>query len=74
VLYSVLLRQIDLLHVWLFVGAMAALAAAFALVACGADLAVGIAVTVLSPVIAIVAYETLGHRHVAAAVARATAD
>lgn len=74
VLYSVLLRQIDLLHVWLFVGAMAALAAAFVLVACGADLAVGIAVTVLSPVIAIVAYETLGHRHVAAAVARATAD
>ncbi|MFB7842522.1 low temperature requirement protein A [Microbacterium sp. NPDC056052] len=71
VLYSVLLRQIDLLHFWLFVGAMAALAAAVAVVASGASLAVGIAVTVLSPVVVIVGYETLGHRHQAAAVARA---
>ena len=73
VLYSVLLRQVDTLHIWLFVGAMAALAGAVALVASGASLAVGIAVTVLSPLIVIVGYETLGHRHQAAAVARAVA-
>ncbi|MGX1931932.1 low temperature requirement protein A [Microbacterium resistens] len=70
VLYSVLLRQVDTLHLWLFVGALAALAIAVAAVAGGASFGTGILLTVLAPVVVIVGYETVGHRHQAEAVAR----
>ncbi|MDR6868579.1 low temperature requirement protein LtrA [Microbacterium resistens] len=74
ILYAVLLRQLDGLHLWLFVGAILALVAAVVTVASGADLAVGIVVVVLSPVVVIVGYETIGHRHQDEAIARAIAS
>lgn len=65
-LYSLLLRQFDPFHVLLFVGALLALAGAAVAVAAGASIGVGIAITACSPVIVIVGYETIGHRHQAA--------
>ena len=69
-LYSVLLRQFDGFHVWLFLGALVALVAAVVAVASGASLGTGILISVLAPVVVIVGYEAVGHRHQAAALAR----
>lgn len=70
VLYSVLLRQVDTFHIWLFLGAILALVAAVIAVASGSSLGTGILITVLAPVVVIVGYEVVGHRHQAAAIAR----
>ncbi|SDC95228.1 low temperature requirement protein A [Glycomyces harbinensis] len=72
-LYSLLLRQWDPLHLLLFAGAMAALAASALAVAAGATVGVGIAIAACSPLIVIVGYETVGHRHQSAALERALA-
>ncbi|WP_197220584.1 MULTISPECIES: low temperature requirement protein A [Bacteria] len=72
-LYGMLLRQVDTLHIGLAVGAIIALVAAVALVAAGTDIAIGIIVVVLAPVIVIVGYETVGHRHQADHLAKAVA-
>ncbi len=69
-LYSVLLRQFDRFHIWLFLGALLALVAAVLAVAAGASLGTGILISVLAPAIVIVGYETVGHAHQAAALAR----
>lgn len=69
-LYSLLLRQFDGFHIWLYLGALAALAAAVLAVAAGASLGTGILISVLAPVIVIVGYEAVGHRHQAASIAR----
>lgn len=65
-LYSVLMRQFDPFHLLLFVGAILALAAAAVAVAAGASIGVGIAITAGAPLVVIVGYETIGHRHQAA--------
>jgi low temperature requirement protein LtrA len=70
VLYSLLLRQIDAFHGLLIFGAVLALTGAVVAVAAGASLGTGILITVLAPVIIIVGFETVGHRHQAAAIAR----
>ena len=73
-LYSLLLRQFDPFHILLFAGSILMLVIAVGAVAYGASMGVGIVLTALSPVIVIVGYETVGHRHQAAALDRALAD
>lgn len=70
-LYSLLLRRFDPFHILLFAGAMLALASAAAAVAAGATMGVGIVIAACSPLIVVVGYETVGHRHQAKALERA---
>jgi low temperature requirement protein LtrA len=69
-LYSVLMRAHDPLHLALIAGTLGLIAGSVVLAAAGTDLAVCLVVLTLAPVITIVGYETLGHRHIAAAVER----
>ncbi|WP_241843118.1 low temperature requirement protein A [Agromyces albus] len=71
--YSLLLQQFDPFHIWLFVGSMLALVLAVAAVSAGASFGVGILLTAVSPFVVVVGYETVGHRHQAAALERALA-
>lgn len=70
-LYSLLMRELDPFHLLLFVGSALALAASVAAVAAGATVGVGIVIAACSPLVVIVGFETVGHRHQAAALARA---
>lgn len=70
-LYSLLLRQFDPFHVLLFIGAMLALAASVVAVAAGATMGTGVAIAACSPIVVIIGYETIGHRHQATALERA---
>ncbi len=72
-LYSLLLRQFDPFHIWLFIGSMVMLGIAVWAVAAGASMGTGIVLTALSPVVVIVGYETVGHRHQAAALEKTLA-
>ncbi|HEY1093093.1 MAG TPA: low temperature requirement protein A, partial [Glycomyces sp.] len=69
-LYSLLLLEFDPFHLLLFVGSMLALAASVAAVAAGATVGVGIVIAACAPLIVIVGYETVGHRHQSAALAK----
>ncbi len=69
--YSMLLRQFDPFHIWLFLGAIAALVVAVVAVAAGASFGIGLLITAASPFVIVVGYETVGHRHQAAALHRA---
>lgn len=62
-LYTVLMGGFDPLHVLLFAGSVAVLAIAVVAVSTGAALSVGIGIVALAPVVVIVGYETIGHRH-----------
>jgi low temperature requirement protein LtrA len=73
-IYSLLLRQFDPFHVWLFLGSLLVLIAAVAAVAAGASFGVGILITAASPFVVVVGYETVGHRHEEAALRRALGD
>ena len=73
-LYSLLLRQFDPFHIWLFIGSIVMLVVAVWAVSAGASMGTGIVLTALSPVVVIVGYEAVGHRHQAAALERALAD
>lgn len=73
-IYSLLLRQFDPFHIWLFIGSIAVLALAVVAVASGASFGVGILVTAASPFVVVVGYETVGHRHQAEALRRALGD
>ncbi|MDR6904489.1 low temperature requirement protein LtrA [Agromyces sp. 3263] len=73
-IYSLLLRQFDPFHIWLFVGSLLVLVAAVAAVAAGATFGVGILITAAAPFVVVVGYETVGHRHQAAALRRALGD
>lgn len=70
-LYTLLLREFDPFHVLLFVGSLVPLIAAVWAVAAGASMGTGIVIAALSPVVVVVGYETVGHRHQAAALERA---
>jgi low temperature requirement protein LtrA len=73
-IYSLLLRQFDPFHIWLFIGSLVMLVTAVAAVAAGATFGVGILITAAAPFVVVVGYETVGHRHQAAALERALAD
>jgi low temperature requirement protein LtrA len=70
-LYSVLLRSFDPFHLGLLAATAATLAAAVVLAAAGVDMVVCLLVVAVAPVITIVGYETVGHRHIAAVLERA---
>ena len=73
-LYSLLFRRFDLFHVPLVVAAMAALIASILVSAAGASMSVSLLLIVLAPVIVIVGFETVGHRHQADALAALARD
>ncbi|WP_229275946.1 low temperature requirement protein A [Agromyces kandeliae] len=72
-IYAALLREFDPFHIVLYVGSLVPLVAAVMAVAGGASMGLGIVIASLSPVVVIVGYETIGHRHQASALERALA-
>ncbi|MGN8552563.1 UNVERIFIED_CONTAM: low temperature requirement protein A [Microbacterium sp. SLM126] len=66
-LYTLLLRQFDPFHIWLFVGAVVVLALSVVAVNAGASIGTALLIVAASPVVIIVGYETVGWRHQAAA-------
>lgn len=69
-LHDVLLRQNDALHWLLLAGTVVLLVAPVVLAALGVTMAVCLVVLMLAPIVSIVGYETVGHRHQAEALAR----
>ena len=69
-LYSVLMRTRDAFHVWLLAGTAAVLLLSVLLAAAGVEMAICLVVLAFAPVVTVVGYETLGHRHVADALQR----
>lgn len=69
-LYSFLVRGFDPLHLGLFLGTLAVLAAAVVLATQGVSLGWCLIVVAAAPVVTIVGYETIGHRHMADALQR----
>lgn len=62
-LYTFLMGRFDPFHVGLCLASLAVLAAAVIAVAAGASLPAGIVITALAPIVVVVGYETVGHRH-----------
>jgi len=73
-LYTYLVQRFDPLHGWLLAGTAAVFVLAVMAALGGVDMAVCLAILVLAPVVTIVGYETLGHRHQAEALAAAEAS
>jgi low temperature requirement protein LtrA len=69
-LYSFLMRARDPFHLALLAGMAAFLALSVVLAAAGVAIAVCLLVVMLAPVVTVVGYETLGHRHLADAMER----
>jgi len=69
-LYSVLVRQVDPFHLALLAGSVAVLALAVVLAANGVSLGWSLLVAMLAPVVTIVGFETVGHRHLSAVLER----
>ena len=65
-LYSALIGTFDPFHVALIAGALAMLALSMLVAALDAPLAAWLSLVVAAPVVVIVGYETIGHRHQAA--------
>lgn len=70
VIYSCLVGEVDLFHALLLVLAGAALVAAVALAAHGTPMAPCLLVVTAAPVVVVVGFEAVGHRHAAAIVDR----
>jgi len=74
VLYMLLLRTVDTFHMLLLGLTAVVLAAAVWMAATGISMANCLLVVTLAPVVTVVGYELLGHRHAAQAIARALSD
>lgn len=74
VLYSLLLRQVDPFHIALFAGTVLVLVLAVVLAGSGVSLGVCLLVVTAAPAVIVVGYEIIGHRHVAAVLARALGE
>jgi low temperature requirement protein LtrA len=72
-LYTYLVDATDPFHLTLLAGTAAVLVLAVALAAIGAPMAVCLVVLMLAPLVAVLGYETIGHRHMAIAVQRTLA-
>ena len=72
-LYAYLLHSGDPFHVALLAGTAATLALAVLLASVGLPMAVCLVVVMLAPLVTVVGYETVGHRHLSAALNRAFA-
>jgi hypothetical protein len=69
-LYSVLMRTRDPFHLLLLAGTAAVVLLAILLAAVGVSMPVCLIVLALAPVVTVIGYETIGHRHVAEALQR----
>jgi low temperature requirement protein LtrA len=69
-LYSLVMHEADPFHIALLVGTAAVLIASVVLAAGGVSMAVCLVVLVLAPVVTVVGFELVGHRHLAAALER----
>jgi low temperature requirement protein LtrA len=63
-IYAVFTRHVDPFHLWLIACTAAVLVLSVVLAAAGVNVAVCLAVLAFAPVVTVVGYETLGHRHV----------
>lgn len=72
VMYVLMLRAADALHLVLVVLTAVVLAASVALAAAGVPMGVCLLVASLAPMVSVVGFEIIGHRHAAAALARST--
>jgi low temperature requirement protein LtrA len=73
-LYSFLIGTFDPFHMALYAGSLLVLGVAFWAVAAGASLPLGIVIAAFAPIVVVVGYESVGHRHQAAALDRALGD
>jgi hypothetical protein len=69
-LYASFTRHLDPFHVSLIAGSAAVLALAVGLAAAGVGVAVCLVVVMFTPIVTVVGYETVGHRHVRDALQR----
>jgi low temperature requirement protein LtrA len=72
-IYTALLRLADPFHLGLLAATAAVLVAAVALAAAGTAVAVCLLLVTLAPAVTVVGYETIGHRHLQAALEQAEA-
>ena len=70
-IYAWLLRELDPFHIGLMVGTVAVLVLAVVAAAAGGSIGLCLIVITLAPAVSVVGYETVGHRHAAAALERA---
>jgi low temperature requirement protein LtrA len=68
--YSLVMREADPFHIALLAGTGAILVTSVMLAAGGVSMAVCLVVLVLAPVVTVVGFELVGHRHLAAALER----
>ena len=69
-LYSALFHTADRFHLWLLAGTALLLLAAVVLAGAGAGVPASLLVVALAPVVTIIGFETVGHRHMAEALRR----
>jgi low temperature requirement protein LtrA len=68
--YSAVMHEADPFHIWLLAGTAAVLVTSVVLAATGVGMAVCLVVLMFAPVVTVVGFEVVGHRHVAAALER----
>ncbi len=68
-IYSYLVGRIDPLHLWLLGGTAVVVAISVGAAVAGLDMAICLVILMFAPVVTVVGYEVLGHRHEAEAVA-----
>jgi low temperature requirement protein LtrA len=68
--YSLVMHEADPFHIWLLVGTAAVLLTSVVLAAAGVGMPVCLIVLMLAPIVTIVGFELVGHRHLGAALAR----
>jgi hypothetical protein len=73
-LYGLLLRTVDAFHMLLLALTTVVLGAAVWLSAAGISMANCLLVVTLAPMVTVVGYELLGHRHAAEAIAKIVAE
>ena len=73
-LYTFLVRAVDPFHIALLAGTAALLIIPVMLATTGAPMAICLVVLMLAPLVTVIGYETIGHRHVAIAVQRTVAS
>jgi low temperature requirement protein LtrA len=73
-IYSAFTREVDPFHLSLLAGSAVFLVLSVVLAALGVRVSICLAVLVLAPVVTVIGYETLGYRHVAAALGRMRAS
>ena len=72
-IYTALMREADPFHIWLLVASAAVLVLTVLLATWGVSVAVCLVVLALAPVVTVVGFEAVGHRHVSEMLARVAA-